>query len=161
MPNRSSPAHVERWEATNADGTIPKTPAPTNNPLAAAEPNGAGNGAAFRGRISPVGRLFNQSGEIHNNYNFPKDGTYVLRVRGYGIPGSANRARPSVAFSIDGEQVQPPITIPQDFRNVGVTDLKPIHVKAGNHLVVLSFLNGATPEEAAAATNTVAASPGG
>jgi hypothetical protein len=152
------PAHIERWEATNADGTIPKTPVPTNNPVAAAGPNGAANGAAFRGRISPVGRLFYQNGEIHTNYNFPKDGTYVLRVRGYGIPGSANRARPSVAFSIDGEQVQAPITIPQDFRNVGVTDLKPIHVKAGNHLVTLSFLNGATPEEAAAAaTNAVAA----
>ena len=157
------PAHVERWDATNADGTIPKTMPPTNAPVAAAGPNGAGNGAAnpaaFRGRISPIGRLFYQNGEIHTNYDFPKDGTYVLRVRGYGIPGSANRSRPSVAFSIDGEQVQAPVTIPQDFRNVGVTDLKPIQVKAGNHRVTLTFLNGATAEEvAAAATNVAAAS---
>jgi mono/diheme cytochrome c family protein len=152
------PAAVTNFDAVNAEGTIPKTIQTTNVPPVAA----GANVAAGRGRGSPVGRLFNQRGEIYHDYDFPKDGTYVLRVRAYGTAGSANRERPSVAFYIDGEQVQPPVTIPQDFRNVGVTSLKPIHLTAGKHRITLAFVNGPTAEEVAAAeaaalTNSVVA----
>jgi hypothetical protein len=143
------PPPLHHVDAVTAEGTIPMTVQATNAPPVVAA--AGANAAAGRGRGSPVGRLFNQRGEIYDDYVFPKDGTYVLRVRAYGTAGTANRERPSVAFSIDGEQIETPVTIPQDFRNVGVTSFKPIHVTAGKHRVSLAFVNGPTAEEVAAA----------
>jgi hypothetical protein len=142
------PAPLHHVDAVTAEGTIPKTVQTTNAPPVVAA---GANAAAGRGRVSPIGRLFNQRGEIYDDYVFPKDGTYVLRVRAYGIAGTANRERPSVAFYIDGEQVETPVAILEDFRNVGVTTFKPIHVTAGKHRVSLAFVNGPTAEEVAAA----------
>ncbi len=142
------PAPLHHVDAVTAEGTVPKTIQTTNaSPVIAA----GANAGAGRGRGSPVGRLFNQRGEIYDDYVFPKDGTYILRLRAYGTAGSANRERPAVAFYLDGEQVEPPVTIPQDFRNVGVTSLKPVHITAGKHRVTLTFVNGPTAEEVAAA----------
>jgi hypothetical protein len=141
------PAPLHHVDAVTAEGTIPKTiPASNAPPIAAGANFGAG-----RGRVSPVGRLFNQRGEIYDDYVFPKDGTYVLRLRAYGTAGSANRQRPSVAFYIDGKPADAPVTIPQDFRNAGVTSLEPIHITAGKHRISLAFINGPTAEEVAAA----------
>jgi hypothetical protein len=146
------PAPIHQWLAAQAEGTIPK--GNTNDTVAPAGPNAA---AAGRGRGSPVGRVFNQKGEIYGDYDFPKDGTYILHLRAYGTAGSASRERPSVSVSLDGQPVQPPITIPQDFRNVAVTALKPVHITAGPHRVTVAFLNGPTAEEVAAATAAAAA----
>lgn len=152
------PPLLQHWEATNMAGTIPFTapaasPAPNTNLVVA----GAAGALFARRPPPPLGRVFNTVGEITTNADFPKDGTYNFRVRAYGTPGSANRARPSVAFYLDGQIVGQPVTVPQDFRNTGITAVKPVHVTAGKHLVKFAFLNGPTAEELAAAEAAAAA----
>jgi hypothetical protein len=116
---------------------------------------GAGNANGRRAIV--LGRLFPSAGEIHDDYDFPADGTYVLRLRGYGTPGSTNRERPLVSFLLDGKPLDEPFTVKEEFRRAGVYSMKPVHLTAGKHRVTISFLNGATPEEVAAATAAAAA----
>ncbi len=152
------PPLLQHWEATNMVGTIPFTapaasPAPNTNLVVA----GAAGALFARRPAPPLGRVFNTAGEISTNTDFPKDGTYAFRVRAYGTPGTADRARPSVAFYLDGKLVGEPVTVPQDFRNTGITAVKPIHVTAGKHIVRFAFLNGPTAEELAVAEAAAAA----
>ncbi|MEO7413706.1 MAG: DUF1592 domain-containing protein [Opitutaceae bacterium] len=139
------PPPSQRWEAATLEGTFAKT-----DPNAAVAASGPNFGAGLR-RTSPVGRVFPERGEIFVDYDFPADGEYVLRLRAYGTQGSANRARPQVAFKIDDLPMDAPFTIKEDQRNTSVYSLKKVRVTAGKHRVALAFLNGPSSEEVAAA----------
>ncbi|HWA09539.1 MAG TPA: DUF1592 domain-containing protein [Opitutaceae bacterium] len=143
------PPPLQRWDATIAEGTMPKSDpaavASTAPPGAAPLPPGI-----TPRRAMPLGRVFKSNGEIFADYDVTTDGDYVLRVRAYGTQGSANRQRPQVAFAVDGAPVQKPFTIKEDQRNTSVYALEKEHLTAGRHRISLAMLNGATPEEAAA-----------
>lgn len=144
------PPPLQRWEAATLEGTIAKT-----DPNAVVAASGPNFGAGLR-RTSPIGRLFNQQGEIFVDYDFPADGEYVLRLRGYGTQGSTSKSRPQVAFKIDDQPVDAPFTIKEDQRNTSVYSLNKVRVTAGKHRVTLAFLNGPTAEEVATAAATAA-----
>jgi hypothetical protein len=140
------PPPLKRWDATIADGTIPKS-----EPAAVAitaPPVAPPPGVPPR-RAMPLGRIFNQSGEIYADYDAPADGEYVLRVRAYGTQGSETRQRPSVAFTVDGVPAGMPFTIKEDQRNTSVYALEKTKLTAGKHRIALALVNGSTPEEAA------------
>lgn len=139
------PPPLQRWEAATLEGTVAKT-----DPTAVVAASGPNFGAGLR-RTSPIGRLFNQQGEIFVEYDFPADGDYVLRLRGYGTQGSVSKSRPQVEFRIDGEKVDAPFTIKEDQRNTSVYSLPKVRVAAGKHRITLAFLNGPTADEVAAA----------
>jgi hypothetical protein len=154
-----NPNEVHRWDPALLEGSVAKgtqapPPAKPQTP-AAGRALGAGNANGRRPII--LGRVFPHVGEIHDDYDFPKDGTYVLRLRGYGTAGSTNRTRPSVSFSLDGKVLDEPFTVKEEFRSAGVYSMKPIKVAAGKHRISIAFLNGATEEEDAAATAAAAA----
>jgi hypothetical protein len=137
------PPPLKRWDAVTLDGTIPKSTPPAV--VSAPAPTFPG----ARGRVMPMGRVFNSNGEIYADYDVPTDGEYVLRVRAYGAQGAASKQRPQVAFLIDGVRVQQPFTIKEDQRNTSVYALEKAVLTAGKHRVTLAMLNGSTPEEAA------------
>ena len=99
------PAVVKSFDAGPLEGSTPK-----GQPIA----RGAGNSNV--GGNNPRGRLFPYNGELHVEYDFPKDGQYVFRVRGYGTQGTTNRERPAVVFrSWAGAVVDQPILWPRIF----------------------------------------------
>ena len=143
------PPPLQRWDATTAEGTIPKGDpaalASTPPPVVPPPPPGVPPR-----RSMPVGRIFKHNGEIFADYEIPADGDYVLRARAYGTQGTASRQRPQVAFVVDGVQVARPFTVKEDLRNTSVYAAEKIRLTAGKHRIALALLNGATPEESAA-----------
>jgi hypothetical protein len=137
------PAPVKHWDAMTMAGTIP-TSDPKTNVVVLPGPSG---------RTVVNGRVFNYNGEIHADYNFPKDGQYVLRLRGYG------QQRPMVQFKLDGVNAGAPIAVTESQADISVYATAKLRVTAGTHQVMLVFTNGATKEEydAAQARNAAAA----
>ena len=217
MVEPALPPPAKRWDGATAEGTIPKS-----------DPNANSGGTSPFGRNMPNGRVFTYAGEIYADYQFPAAGTYVFRVRGYGVqpaggqgqgrgaqgaqgtpgaqgqgaqgrgaqgaqgaqgqgsqgqtaqgqgaqgqgaqgrgaqgaqgrgPGQQNPRQPSVVFKIDGVAVARPVSITGDQRGTAVYSTQPVRVEAGQHRVTLSFVNGATKEEALAAAATAATQP--
>ncbi len=180
------------FDATALEGDIPKTnPAPAAPPvpaaaaLAAASQNAGQNAGAGRGgRGGPpvvLGRVFQRSGYIYVNYNFPVEGDYIFSLKGYaggGNGGGRGNAGPTanVLFYLDGN-------IPVVDANIQGADQNPdryslkvsavanapqevaspkIHVTAGPHSITLAFRNGATLDDynaAVTAAATAAANP--
>ena len=135
------PPPVVEWEAATMEGTIPKS-----DPLASVTRGTPAVGGGPRVAIL-LGRIFDYRGEIFVDHEIPAAGEYVLRVRAYGTAGVAPRQRPQVAFLVDGQPVQKPITIVEDQKNAAFEALEQIPLTAGKHRVSLAFINGATPEE--------------
>jgi hypothetical protein len=140
------PPPVRQWEAATMDGSFPKS-----DPKGAIGNNDANTGGGQR-RPIPIGRVFNAGGEIYADYDIPADGEYVLRIRAYGTQGSVTKQRPSVAFLVDGKQIQQPFTIKEDIRNTSSYAVEKAMLTGGKHRISLAFLNGATPEEVLEAT---------
>ena len=147
------PPPVRQWEAATMEGSFPKS-----DPKAALGNNDNNTGGG-KGRPIPIGRVFNTRGEIFADYDIPADGEYVLRVRAYGTQGSVSKQRPSVAFLVDGQQVQQPFSIKEEIRNMSSYALEKVKLTAGKHRVTLAFLNGATQEEAVEAMAKAAHAP--
>ncbi len=152
------PPPLKRWtDVATLDGTVPKS-----------DPAGHSTEGGPFNRAMPDGRVFPYGGEIYGDYVFPKSGTYIFRIRGYGTQGAATKQRPSVVFKIDGQNVDRPLTVQDDQRNTAVYSTKAVSIAAGPHKVTLAFLNGATRDEYAAAmapkpptTNPAEAVPAG
>ncbi len=159
---------VKRFDAVAMEGTVPK---PDTNSVAG---GGRRGGFGFGGRPR---RIFPYNGEIMTEYEFPGDGHYVFRVRGFGTAATngTTRVRPQVTFLVDGKRLEQTVTVVVDQRNLTDYSFKEVEVKGGKHQVSLAFLNGATAEEdkiaraakaladaeaaAKAGTNVVAAAP--
>jgi Protein of unknown function (DUF1587) len=124
------PPPVQRWEAATLEGTIPPSDAKAST--AARGPGG---------RTMPFGRVFNYSGQITTEYNFPADGEYNLRIRGYA------KQRATIQFMIDGESVGKPVQLTEDIQNTKIYGPDKLPVKAGKHTVTIAFTNGSTKEE--------------
>ena len=184
------PPPTKEFDATTLEGDVPKTaPAPATPPvpaaaaLAAASQNAgqnagpnAGAGRGGRGGPPPVlGRVFQHSGYIYVNYNFPVDGDYIFSLKGYsggGAAGARGNATPtaSVLFYLDGNipvvdssiraaaqnpdryalKVSARANAPQDVAS------PTIHVTAGPHSITLAFRNGATLDDYNAAVAAAA-----
>ncbi len=143
------------------DGTVPKS----DPERLAVRDNNTGGGTG----TPRVGRWFLTTGEIFTEHEFSADGTYQINVRAYGTRGApppageapaagrrgggrgAQGASPQLAFLLDGERVDAPVTIAQDQRSTVVTSLKPFTTTVGKHRLTLQFLNGPTAEEVAVA----------
>jgi hypothetical protein len=135
------PPPLKRWtDVATLDGTVPKS-----------DPNAHSNDGGPFNRSMPNGRVFPYGGEIYGDYVFPKSGTYIFRLRGYGTQGAATKQRPSVVFKIDGQTADRPFNVQDDQRNTSVYSTKAVSVAAGAHRITLAFLNGATRDEYAAA----------
>lgn len=124
------PTPVKQWVGATIPGTIPES-----DPSAATPARGPG------GRTMPLGRVFNYAGELNVEHEFPIDGEYVLRLRGYG------RQRPNVQFMIDGEPVGRPVSLTEDIQNSKIYGPDKVAVKAGKHKITIAFVNGGTKEE--------------
>jgi hypothetical protein len=142
-----APPPLHRVDALAAAGNIPANSA-RRMPLLS---QGTGSGGA--GPTAPVGRLFAQKGELYDDYVFPRDGTYILRLRAYGVPGMTTRLRPIVSFAVDGKTIAEPTYIPFEFHNTGVTTFEPLKITAGPHRITLAFLNGTSGEDMAVETS--------
>jgi hypothetical protein len=142
-----APPPLHRVDALAAAGNIPANSA-RRMPLLS---QGTGSGGA--GPTAPVGRLFAQKGELYDDYVFPRDGTYILRLRAYGVPGMTTRLRPIVSFAVDGKTIAEPTYIPYEFHNTGVTTFEPLKITAGPHRITLAFLNGTSGEDMAVETS--------
>ncbi|HWA08580.1 MAG TPA: DUF1592 domain-containing protein [Opitutaceae bacterium] len=147
------PPPVQHWEAATLEGNFPKSDAK------AALGNNDANTGGGKGRPIPIGRVFNANGEIFADYDIPADGEYVLRIRAYGTQGAVTKQRPSVAFLVDGKQVQQPFSVKEDIRNTSSYAVDKTALTAGRHRISLAFLNGATPEEAAGAAANAGKKP--
>jgi hypothetical protein len=157
-----NPDPVHQWDPALLAGTVPKgTPAPPPAPPqtpAAGRALGAANANGRRAVV--LGRVFPFSGEIHDDYDFPKDGTYILRLHGYGTAGTAGRTdRPQVSFLLDGKPLGQPFTVKEDFRQAANYSTPPVHLTAGKHRVEIAFLNGATEAQVAAAAAAAVVAP--
>jgi hypothetical protein len=136
-----APPPSKRWDALTADGTIPPT---VPDPKPQVE-------GPF-GRNMPKGRVFDYNGELTGDWDFPADGHYIFRVRGWGTQGTANRQRPNVMFKLDGQNIDKVITLKEDLRNTSVSATAAVEIKAGKHHVEMVFINGPTKEELAIAS---------
>jgi hypothetical protein len=136
------PAPVVHWDGATMPGSLPPS-----------DPNAALIGNGPTQRKSLLGRVFNYNAEIHEDYNFPKDGTYVFRMNGYG------KQRPAVQFQVDGVDVGKPVLIAADLPNSAVYGTDPVKVSAGKHRVTLVFAGSATKAEYDAALAIAATRP--
>ncbi len=124
------PPAVQQQMAATLEGTIPKS-----DPKAATPPRGAG------GRTMPLGRIFNYSGEIETDFEFPIEGEYAIRIRGY------SKGRATIQFKIDGAEAGVPVQLTEDIQNSKFYGPEKLKVPAGKHRVTVAFTNGATREE--------------
>ena len=156
-----NPDETFHWDPALVEGSVPKgIPAPSAAPAqtpAAGRALGAANANGRRAVV--LGRVFPVSGEIHDDHEFTKDGTYILRLRGYGTAGTTGRTRPLVSFMLDGKPLGQPFTVKEDFRQAGVYATPPVHLTAGKHRVEIVFMNGPTEAEAAAAAAAALTAP--
>jgi hypothetical protein len=136
------PAPVMHWEAATMEGTVPQS-----------DPKATTGGGGPFGRTMPNGRVFEYSGEIYADYDFPADGHYALHLRAYG------KQRPLVQFGIDGKNVGRPVGITSDINNTEVYGTENLPVPAGKHRVTLAFINGGTKAEYEAAFAKAATQP--
>ena len=111
------PAPVMQWEAATMEGTIPKS-----------DPKASTGGGGPFGRTMPNGRVFQYSGEIYADYDFPADGHYALHLRAYGAQ------RPMVQFEIDGVNVGRPVAITSDINNTEAVSYTHLDVYKRQHL---------------------------
>jgi hypothetical protein len=131
------PAPIRLFDANISDGTVPKTPGGSGTRST------RGNGNAEAGN----GRIFYYNGEIHEEYDFPKDGTYYFRLRGYSNAGTNSRIRPQVQFYVDGQPAGKPVTVSNEQRLIGIHSSGAVNVTAGKHRIALAVLNSGTREE--------------
>jgi hypothetical protein len=135
------PPPLKRWTGATMEGSFPKS-----NPD---EVITQGN----RGRSAVPGRVFNYAGEIFADYDFPADGEYMLRIRGYG------RQRPMVQFKIDDQNIGRPVSITEDINNTKFYGPDKIKVTKGTHRVTVSLVNGQSKEDYEAALAKAATQP--
>ncbi|HEY4328677.1 MAG TPA: DUF1592 domain-containing protein, partial [Phycisphaerae bacterium] len=143
------PPPSKQWQDPETmAGTVPPSPPKSN----------IGANTQFGANL-PLGRVFPYNGEISTEYDFPAAGSYVFRVRGYSVQGTVSRQQAMVAFKVDGQGVDKPLTIANDLRGTRMYESGKVLVTAGKHLVTLAFVNGATKEEDAIAATQPAAVP--
>ena len=142
------PPHLERWDALTSNNDLPKTDQ-TPAQAAAVAP-------VTRGRGTATGRIFPRYGNLYADYVFPKDGDYVFSFRGY----NAGAGRSEVQFYVDTTQIgRQPLAVNEANADAKLFSTDATHVTAGKHRIYLSFRNGATLEEYAAAEAAFKATP--
>src|SRR5581483_737059 len=88
--------------------------------------------------VKDRGRALSSEGEISFTYNFPKDGDYAIRFRGYGEQVGDERVR--AAVRIDGNEVYKTDVRGSAARFPSTSQTRQ-PIKAGEHKVAIAFLN--------------------
>jgi mono/diheme cytochrome c family protein len=84
------------------------------------------------------GRALSSEGDFSISHNFPKDGDYAIRFRGYGQQVGGERVR--YAVRLDGDEVRRGEVRASEPRFPTTQELR-TRVKAGEHQVAIAFLN--------------------
>jgi len=134
------PPPTKQWDANIAEGSVPKTTNLSPKPTELA-------GARLRDADVGNGRIFYYNGEIHADYDFPGDGTYYFRVRGYSNPGANSRVRPLVQVLVDGKPLGKPINVNDEQKLTKMYASTPLKVSAGKHTITMALINNGTKEE--------------